>query len=336
MASPYLTVLPKGCTPEQTYRATEEDLADGVPSDGGGGPLPCQAIGDSSITNRSVVFLPADEIIRRMELAGSEADRVRQGGGVVLARATDRGVVVEGKVTLLSGTMTGDPYDGGRLTGTSRTSLPVVVRAADLDTIPRGLGAGLLLPTSVGEQHEWPLTTHTVLVRAASGPLTETQGERLQTAVGDAGYVHVERGFVDPMRIVTAVLLGLFTVLLLVITLTSAGLSLAEQENDQATLAAVGADRRTRRLMAGAQSFALAVVGVLLGVAVGLVPGIAITYPLTAMSFDPATGESRTGEGVLVIPWVSLLVMTLVVPLVAGALASLAVRRSPTATRRTT
>ena len=68
--------------------------------------------------------------------------------------------------------------------------------------------------------------------------------------------------------------------LLLVITLTSTALTLAEQENDQATLAALGSGRGTRRVMAAAQAFTLCAIGAVLGIAVGIVPGIALAYPL--------------------------------------------------------
>ena len=165
---------------------------------------------------------------------------------------------------------------------------------------------------------------------------SDLQEERLVAAAGGEGQVAVERGFVNELWMVMAVLLGIFTALLLVVTLTSAALSLAEQERDQATLSAVGASRGTRRIMAGAQAWLLALVGVVLGIAVGLVPGIAITYPLTGMSWDPASGAATTSEPTTVIPWPVLAGMAVVVPLVAGALATLAIRRAPTATRRTT
>ena len=100
----------------------------------------------------------------------------------------------------------------------------------------------------------------------------------------------------------------MFAVLILVITLTSTALTVAEQQTDQATLAALGATRGTRRLMAAAAAFLLAAVGCVLGVGVGLVPGIAIARPLTSNGWTP-TGVPVDGQTILVIPWLSLLVV---------------------------
>ena len=112
-------------------------------------------------------------------------------------------------------------------------------------------------------------------------------------------------------------------------------MTLAEQQTDQATLAALGATRGTRRLMAGAAAFLLAAVGCVLGVAVGLVPGIAIARPLTSTSWT-ADGLPAGGTSILVIPWLSLLVVGVAVPLVAGAIAWAGIRKAPQVTRRTT
>ena len=101
----------------------------------------------------------------------------------------------------------------------------------------------------------------------------------------------------------------MFALLILVITLTSTALTLAEQQTDQATLAALGATRGTRRVMAAAQAFLLAAVGCVLGVAVGLVPGIAISRPLTSQGWTRSPGPRRRRATILVIPWLSLLVV---------------------------
>ena len=76
--------------------------------------------------------------------------------------------------------------------------------------------------------------------------------------------------------------------------------------------------------------------GCLLGVAVGLVPGIAISRPLTSQGYDPLTGASTTQGSILVIPWLALLVVGVLVPLVAAAIAAAGIRRAPQVTRRAT
>ncbi len=167
-------------------------------------------------------------------------------------------------------------------------------------------------------------------------PVPDATVEQLQQTFGDDVGVQLENGFQRDDRLVVGILLGVFGMLILVITLTSTALTLAEQQSDQATLAALGATRGTRRVMAAAQAFLLAAVGCVLGVAVGLVPGIAISRPLTSQGYDPLTGASTTQGTILAIPWLSLLVVALAVPLVAGAIAWAGIRRAPQVTRRTT
>ena len=299
---------------------------------------PCQLIGENSPTARSIAVLGADEIVRRMGLTGADAETVRGGGAVVMTLPSDEGVVTDGQVSIVHGTREGeDMYaEDARLTDVETLRLPAVVRERDLESMPATMSAGLLVPREVAQARGWPLTVSTLTVYSPTGPISEVQEERLTATAGEDGWVQVERGFVNALWLVMAVLLGLFTALLLVVTMTSAALSLAEQERDQATLAAVGASRGTRRLMAGSQAWVLALVGVVLGIAVGLVPGIAITYPLTGMTWDQVPGAAITDDPTTVIPWPVLAGMAVVVPLVAGALATLAIRRAPTATRRTT
>ena len=72
-----------------------------------------------------------------------------------------------------------------------------------------------------------------------------------------------------------------------------------------------------------------------MGVAVGLVPGIAIARPLTSNTYF-SNGLPADASTILVIPWLSLLVVGVLVPLVAGAIAWAGIRRAPQDTRRTT
>jgi putative ABC transport system permease protein len=92
-----------------------------------------------------------------------------------------------------------------------------------------------------------------------------------------------------------------------------------------ATLAAVGATRRTRRGIAASQALVVAACGAVLGVAVGMIPGIASTWPLTARDSLPPT---------IAIPWLPLIAVCAGVPLLAAGLAWIAVRRYPQMTRR--
>ncbi|NHC45185.1 FtsX-like permease family protein [Motilibacter aurantiacus] len=109
-----------------------------------------------------------------------------------------------------------------------------------------------------------------------------------------------------------------------VITLGAAGvatgLALADARPDHATLAAVGAAPRVRRWLAAAQALTITLLGTLLGVLAGLVPGIAFVRSLP--DYD------------LVAPWLSLLAIIGVVPLLAGGVALLLTRGRLPMTRR--
>jgi putative ABC transport system permease protein len=94
-------------------------------------------------------------------------------------------------------------------------------------------------------------------------------------------------------------------------TLTATFLALSDARPDLATLSAVGASPRTRRGVAAAYAAFVGVVGAMLGSAVGLIPGIAVTWPLTsAQGFD---GGPPTGP-FLDIPWPLVVALVLVLP----------------------
>ena len=330
----FVNVVPEGCTPERTVQDDEWLPASQAEADAG---PPCMVAGTNGLNGASVVLLPADEIVRRLQLGDAEARAVREGAAVLRGPATAGGQTVR----LARGTYVIDP------TGTTVTSPDIVVEQDDtvpLVAVPQGrvssaqmLGAALLLATDTPTTRGLATVPMSFSVRDPSGAAVSTEAaDRMQQTLGDEVYVSVEKGFERDDRLVVAILLGVFALIVLVITLTSTALTLAEQQTDQATLAALGATRGTRRVMAAAQAFLLAAVGCLLGVAVGLVPGIAISRPLTSNGYDPLTGAPTAEGSILVLPWQSLLVVGLLVPLVAAAIAAAGIRRAPQITRRAT
>jgi putative ABC transport system permease protein len=229
-----------------------------------------------------------------------------------------------------------DPSDT-TLDVVSDTVVPAVRVPVTRENSGRMLGATLAFaagsPTTAG----WDTEVSSWTIRDPGGAaVPDRVVERLQQTFGDEVTVQREDGFQREDRVVVAILLGVFALLILVVTLTSTALTLAEQQTDQATLAALGATRGTRRVMAAAQAFLLAIVGCVLGVAVGLVPGVAIARPLTSVGWDPLTLESVDGQSILVIPWGPLLAVGLLVPVLAAGLAAAGIRRAPQVTRRST
>ena len=331
----FANIVPPGCTPERTVQDNEWVPANQVEADQG---PPCSVAGTNFYNGMTLTLLPADELIRRLGLTATQAQQVRDGAAVVRGM---RGADSTATVRLARGSYAVDPTASEAvsldLMVDQDVTVPLVQMPQTKDSAARMLGASLVLATDTPTTRGWPTVPQSFTVRDPSGAaVTGDAAEKIQQTLGDDAYINVERGFQREDVLVVAILLAVFGVLILVITLTSTALTLAEQQTDQATLAALGATRGTRRAMAAAQAFLLAGVGCLLGVAVGLVPGIAISRPLTSQGYDPLTGASSTQGTTLAIPWLPLLVVGLLVPLVAAAIAAAGIRRAPQVTRRTT
>ena len=334
----FLNVVPPGCTPERTvqdddwfaaedarYQAAE---AAGTQKSFVPAENPCMTGGASYTGSGQILLLPADEIVRRLGLdpepCGCRARRRRRHPRA--PGESTRGTTV----SIARGTSLVDPTATGPSTpmcrSSSRSTSPSSsCRAPPTPRAGCSTRASLLAADSAVTK-DWPTRAASLTVRDPSGAADHRRRRpRSCSRRWATSCRSVERGFSRDDALVVGVLLGVFALLILVITLTSTALTLAEQQTDQATLAALGATRGTRRLMAGAAAFLLAAVGCLLGVAVGLVPGIAISRPLTSSGYHPGLPDG--GRTILVIPWLALLVVGVAVPLVAAAIASAGIRK---------
>ncbi|MGL5865168.1 MAG: FtsX-like permease family protein [Dermatophilaceae bacterium] len=322
----FVSVVPAGCTTEQTLGVSA------APEGSAQIAERCSRSGSTDTTTTSVLLLPADELVRRLSLDAADAAAVRAGAAV--ARGIDGPTV-----RIARGTFRQDPSAPNPVAPDVRVEQDRTVPLVRVPTTKAGAGsmlqASLAFASDGPTARDWPSLVRDLTVRTADGrAITDEQAERVQARVGDESYVAVERGFQRDDRLVVGILLGVFALLILVVTLTSTALTLTEQQTDQATLAALGATRGTRRVMAAGQALMLAVVGCVLGVAVGLVPGIAIAKPLTSASWDPLTGQPIASDGVLAIPWLALGILGILVPLLAALLAAAGIRRAPIVTRR--
>ncbi|MYT97079.1 MULTISPECIES: FtsX-like permease family protein [unclassified Streptomyces] len=101
------------------------------------------------------------------------------------------------------------------------------------------------------------------------------------------------------------------------------GLSKADAEADLTTLSAVGAPPGVRRSLSGFQCLVVALTGVLLGTAAGIVPAVALRLTdlreaLKAMRADPMESAYTP----IVMPWPTIALLALAVPVLAGLLAA--------------
>jgi putative ABC transport system permease protein len=284
--------------------------------------------------------MPAAEIARRVGLEGADAERIRAGGAVILGHPD---AIVDGSLTFVVGTTnpaSSAPADGGiQVDNEATVTDTFTVPAVSVPAGPASPGiffqdAAVLVPQEVVEAHHLPNAMPIVLVHDTTGPISESTREGVNALVGEDYGFQVERGFQRDDQLAIAILVTAFALIMLVVTLTSTALSLAEQQREDATMAAVGATRTTRRLISAGQAMVTSGVGSILGLIVGAVCGYAFTYPLTAMSWDANTGAEKFVAPTLGIPWAWLAVAVIGVPLLATALAAVGVRRAPVVTRR--
>jgi putative ABC transport system permease protein len=209
---------------------------------------------------------------------------------------------------------------------------PLHLPASSVDVGNIYAPAQAVVPPSVARRLRQKVGTVGLLL---TGPeLSGTQESTLRETLAGldpSSYLYVERGYQVPgnEKVVLWILFGLGGVLMLGGTLTATFLALSDARPDLATLSAVGASPRTRRGVAAAYAVAVGLIGAVLGAAVGFIPGIAITYPLT---------RTFTGEGgpthYLDIPWLLIGALVVGLPvLTAGVVGLVARSRLPVVAR---
>lgn len=179
--------------------------------------------------------------------------------------------------------------------------------------------AASIVPTSVAKEVGLDVVTTSLRLTGTLDEATETRIKESVEGAVEGTYLYVERGYERPPEalIVLLVLGVLGGVLMLGGTLTATFLALSDARPDLATLSAVGAAPRTRRRVAAAYALVIGFVGAILGAAVGFIPGIAISRPLTSFS----------GSGpFLSIPWLLIAVIVLALPLLTAAVVGLTAR----------
>lgn len=198
--------------------------------------------------------------------------------------------------------------------------------------LPEDAYQAAVLPAAAVDQLERPPGRVGVVVRTEGTP-SEQQQDRATGALESLGLqasVYVERGYTSdhgPGLIALAVGSAL---LVLGASSVATGLAAADGRADLSTLAAVGATPGLRRRLAGAQSLVTASLGTALGIVAGLVPAIGLIRALNA----PADGIAPANPWPLVLPWPSLLVTAIVVPLLAALAAVLLTRSRLSLVRR--
>ncbi|MFJ1798707.1 FtsX-like permease family protein [Streptomyces sp. NPDC088180] len=156
---------------------------------------------------------------------------------------------------------------------------------------------------------------------------TDAENQSVQAALDRAGnraYVMTSderfRTDDDTILLILALFAGVVTLGAAAIT---TGLSKADAEADLTTLSAVGAPPGVRRSLSGFQCLVVALTGVLLGTAAGLVPAVALRLTdLRAALADMREDPMQSAYTPIVMPWETIGLLALVVPVLAGLLAA--------------
>ncbi|CAI9411360.1 ABC transporter permease [Nocardioides sp. T2.26MG-1] len=199
----------------------------------------------------------------------------------------------------------------------SATLAALLVHVDERDIAPRAVVSPALA-------ERLGLQTRTVSLLVTGADISDRQATALGeavTAVDQHAGFYVERGYqADDSTVILQLVLGaLGAVLMLGGTLTATFLALSDARPDLATLSAVGASPWRRRAIAAAYALVVGLVGAVLGAAVGFIPGIAVSYPLTAPDFG--------GPGpFLDIPWLLVGSLVLGLPLLTAAIVGLTAR----------
>ncbi|RFS85810.1 hypothetical protein D0T12_12605 [Actinomadura spongiicola] len=192
-----------------------------------------------------------------------------------------------------------------------------------------------IVPPKLAERIGLPVRTEAFGVDRADHRVTRAEEARLKETMhafeDRADVVYVERGFTESFGGPALLLAAVAAILALGGALIATSLAAADARPDLATLEGVGAKPRTKRLVTMGQAVFVAVLGCWLGIAGGLVPGLAVTRPLTDQT--EVAGVPEHGP-IVDVPWLLLLAVGVAVPLVAGLAAGTFSRGGVSLTRR--
>jgi putative ABC transport system permease protein len=315
---PWVNLVPPGCTEAQILAVLQTSKANPTAASRTA-PTRCEDLTNETTTHiGNLSSYPAALHLSKSQRAVLEA------GGMLI---TDPKLVADGQVRFVGGTATlgaSEVIAGYAIT--QRTDIPaLVVDRRVWATAFYGEPDGAWILPDTAKRLGWPVRTQAFNLTSPTGTISPQVESAVADRLGDGAFFQVERGYQNPFRLILLIAFLVAGLLVLIASLISTALSLAESQNDMATLAAVGATRHTRRGIAASQALVVAACGALLGVAVGMIPGIASTWPLTTRGSLPPT---------IAIPWLPLLAVCVGVPMLAAGLAWIAVRRRPQMTRR--
>ncbi len=302
-------------------------LVSSTPDENSGGPTKPEQISIGSTNSLGASVLVGQESLDSLGVDMSDRERERaiqtlaRGGAVMFAPSDDG--ETEATVFKLAG-----PDLESKLQKVDQWTVPVAIVTSPGPVMP----ALAVVSPDIAERAGIPVVTSALVVDGiAIDNSTEDGLREAMTGISPVAYVAVERGFQDNSTRIVLLLLGCVGgVLVLGGTLTATFLALSDARPDFATMSAVGAAPRTRRFVAASYAATVGLVGAVLGAAVGFVPGIAISYPLTGTSWLPEGSTGADGSALpdhfIDVPWLLVGGLVLALPLLTAAIVGLASR----------
>ncbi|MEV0775119.1 FtsX-like permease family protein [Streptomyces sp. NPDC050433] len=239
-----------------------------------------------------------------------------------------------------------DKLEAANMEGREPPGTVKSIPAHQISGSPNAYGVTMIVPPDVAEKAGFTTVPYGSFFSTERLP-SDTQEQKLNGELAKTGsdsMLTIEKGF-TPENSTTLLALAVFAGL---ITIGAAGiatgLAQADAEPDLKTLAAVGAPPRVRKALSGFQCGVVAAMGVVLGSASGILPAIGLRFTerraedrMYTRMLDEGWGggPDATAPFVpVVIPWETLGLLLLVVPLGAAVLAALVTRSRGALARR--
>ncbi|MFD7119949.1 FtsX-like permease family protein [Streptomyces sp. NPDC059922] len=278
------------------------------------------------------VLIGDDKLLKVLGIENAGAEKALADGRIV--SFDKRNIDTNGKIGIRLVTDT-DAADAAREKGEEIPGAVKTFAAHQVGDAPEVYGITMIMTPGTAEKAG--LSTVPLGAYYSTGAMpSSAQKQKLDSELDKTGSdvnLHIEGGYESENSIVLLAL----TVFAGLVTIGAAGiatgLAQADAEADLKTLAAVGAPARVRRTLSGFQCGVVAVMGVLLGSAAGVLPaiGLRLTERRSELDWynkalDEGLGNPSVPNVPIMIPWETLAALLVAVPLGAAILAALVTR----------